>query len=233
MQDVPLLERIDWCFTSELWTLAYPNTMAIPLARTTSNHVPIVIKIGTSIPKSKIFRFENFWLQHPQFKEVVKNIWEQQVSETDSAKSISAKFKRLRKGLKIWSKSCSNLKLSIYNCTEVILMYDHIEEWRQLSVEEHNSRFILIKHLESLLHMQKIYWKQRATIRNIKFGEANTKFFQAKATIKHRSNHISMLKDENGIEDQDQYTKEAILFKAFKDRLGTTQSTDNPLFWNL
>ena len=93
MQDAPLLERIDQCFTSEHWTLTYPSTMALPLARTTSDHVPIVIKIGTSIPRSKIFRFENYGLKHPQFNEIVKNIWEQQVSETDNAKTISANFK--------------------------------------------------------------------------------------------------------------------------------------------
>lgn len=53
MQDAPLLEKLDWCFTSEAWTLSYPSTFATPLPRTTSDHVPIMIKIGTSIPKSK------------------------------------------------------------------------------------------------------------------------------------------------------------------------------------
>jgi hypothetical protein len=60
MQEVPLLEKLDWCFTSEAWTLSYPDTSAIPLAKTASDHVPIMIKIGTSIPRAKIFRFENY-----------------------------------------------------------------------------------------------------------------------------------------------------------------------------
>lgn len=95
-------------------------------------------------------------------------------------------------------------------------------------MEEDNGRLILKQRLEKTLMLQKTYWKHRATIRNIKFGEANTKFFQAKATIKHRNNHIAMLKDENGIEHHDHHTKAAILFKAFKERMGIAQATYNP-----
>ena len=52
--------------------------------------------------KSNIFRFENYWLEHQDFLHIVKNIWDQPILEEDIAKSITAKFKRLRKGFKIW-----------------------------------------------------------------------------------------------------------------------------------
>jgi len=147
MQDAPLLEKLNWCFTSESWALSFPSTMAIPLAKTTSDHTPVLIKIGTTIPKSHIFRFENFWLKHSQFKEVVKQIWEQDIQEVDSAKCIAAKFKRLRKGHKIWAKTVSNMKATIENTNFMILCYDVIEEYRDLSNEEANGRVILIEHL--------------------------------------------------------------------------------------
>lgn len=60
MQDAPLLEKLDWCFTSEAQTLTYPSTFDVPLARTISDHVPVVIKIGTSIQKPHTFRFKNY-----------------------------------------------------------------------------------------------------------------------------------------------------------------------------
>ncbi|XP_073360494.1 uncharacterized protein [Aegilops tauschii subsp. strangulata] len=207
----------------------FPSSQAIPLAKTTSGHIPIVIKVGTCIPRSQIFRFENFWLKHPQFKEVVKNNWEQEVHETDSAKCIAAKFKRLRKVLKIWSKTISNLKDTIKNIIFMILFYDVIEEYRDLSMEEYNGRRILIDHFSLINELQRIYWKRRATIRNIKMGEANTKYFQAKATIKNRFNHIAMLKDEEDHEHADHHAKAAILFRAFKKRLGSVSKTENPL----
>jgi endonuclease/exonuclease/phosphatase family metal-dependent hydrolase len=52
MQQDPLLEQLDWCFTSTNWISDYPSSLMIPLAKTTSDHVPCVVQIGTSIPKA-------------------------------------------------------------------------------------------------------------------------------------------------------------------------------------
>jgi hypothetical protein len=72
MQMDPLLVQLDWFFTSTAWTLKFPNTMVNPLARPTSDHVPCVVSIGTSIPKAKVFRFENYWIKLPGFLDIVK-----------------------------------------------------------------------------------------------------------------------------------------------------------------
>ena len=60
MQDLPLLEKLDWIFTSANWSINFPNTLAYPLARVSSDHIPIHIQIGSDIPKASIFRFENY-----------------------------------------------------------------------------------------------------------------------------------------------------------------------------
>lgn len=77
MRDDPLLVKLDWCFTSFNWTLEFPDSEALPLAKTTSDHVPYVIKVGTNIPRPQIFRFENHWMDRPGFEELIKNIWYQ------------------------------------------------------------------------------------------------------------------------------------------------------------
>ncbi|XP_073367694.1 uncharacterized protein [Aegilops tauschii subsp. strangulata] len=121
------------------------------------------------------------------------------------------------------------MKDTIRNTNFMILFYDVIEEYRDLTVEESNGRRIHIEHLRLINEQQRIDWKQRATSRNIKMGEANTKYFQAKATIKHRFNHIAMLEEEEDQEHTDHQAKAAILFRAFKKRLGTASKTKNPL----
>ena len=73
MQQDPLLERLDWFFISASWTITYPFTFVSPLSKPTSDHIPNVINIESSIPKERVFRFENFWLQHSDFKDVVQN----------------------------------------------------------------------------------------------------------------------------------------------------------------
>ena len=75
MQQDPLLEQLDWFFTSVNWTTQYPNTMVHPMSKPISDHIPCKIMIGTSIPKSSIFRFENFWPEHPGFLETVQASW--------------------------------------------------------------------------------------------------------------------------------------------------------------
>lgn len=60
MQEYPLLEQIDWFFTSTNRITTYPNTLVKPLAKYISDHVPCVVSIQTNIPKAQIFRFEIF-----------------------------------------------------------------------------------------------------------------------------------------------------------------------------
>ena len=168
-------------------------------------------------------------MQIDSFKDTVKNIWQQDVNETDSAKRIVAKFKRLRKGLKIWAKELSQLTKLIQACNDLIMLYDTFEDFRSLSNVEWNGREIVKRHLLNLLEMQRAYWKQRATIRWVKFGEANSKYFQAKATIKYRVNHIASLHDDLGNTHREHNAKANILFNAFKKRLSTSVPTFNPL----
>ena len=74
MQDSPLLEKLDWIFTSANWTLTFPNTQAHPLAGVTSDHIPIHIQIGSDIPKASIFRFEIIGLSLMDFMRLSYNV---------------------------------------------------------------------------------------------------------------------------------------------------------------
>jgi len=110
MQSDLLLEQLDWFFTSVNLTLAYPNTMVLPLAKITSDHIPCKIVVGTNIPKTNLFRFENFWLDHPDFNETVLEGWSKQIrNDRDAASVLAGKLKNTRYSLKIWSKKLSNL----------------------------------------------------------------------------------------------------------------------------
>jgi hypothetical protein len=142
MQNDPLLVQLDWFFTSSAWTLKYPNTMVNPLARTTSDHIPCVVSIGTMIPKARIFRFENHWFKLLGFMEVVDRIRSINCPG-DSAKCLSAKFKLLHKGLKNWSTSVSVINRLVDNCNRIILMLDDYKEPRSLHITEWNFRNIV------------------------------------------------------------------------------------------
>lgn len=170
MQKDPLLERLDWFFTSAAWTQSFPSTFVAPLAKPTSDHLPCVISIGTMIPKAQVFRFENHWLHHKEFKAIVQNAWNIPVGFMDSAKKINVKFKNVRRGLKLWAKQLPCLKAQICNVNATIDLLDIMEEMRTLTVHEWNLRDILKNLIISLLQDQNTYWKQRGKLNGLNWG---------------------------------------------------------------
>jgi hypothetical protein len=217
-QQPPLLERLDWFFSSTAWTIAYPHSVAKSLVMETSDHWPCVIEIKTSIPKCKIFRFENFWMEHESFLPLVAAYWNGHFTQTDVAHLLSAKFKALRATLRIWQSQLSNLKQIITNIKVVISLLDCIEEWRDFIVEEWRD----LTALSDLLHQQRIYWRQRGTIKWVKLGDENTKFFHANSSIKHRRNLITSLVDNFDVTLYGHEHKANLLWNDFRDRLGTS-----------
>lgn len=159
-QHPPLLERLDWFFTSPSWTLNYPTTSVLSLTIETSDHVPCLISISTVIPKTHIFRFENYWLQHEDFMNQVQLGWQTEYNHSDAAK-----FKNLRKVLKQWKMTLSNLKQNIENVKLVLDFVNLLKYFRDLSLVEWNFRPILENKLISLLQQQKTYWKQRGIVK--------------------------------------------------------------------
>ena len=77
MQDMPLLEKLDWIFTTANWTTEFPNT---------SDHIPIQVQIGTDIPKANMFLFEHYWLEFEGFNEMVQNYWPLSAIHSNPAK---------------------------------------------------------------------------------------------------------------------------------------------------
>ena len=110
--------------------------------------------------------------------ECVQRSWSAPTNLSNSAAILTHKFKRLRSELRKWHTGLSRLKLLMNACNAVILAFDNLEESGPLFRPEFNFRKIVKLHLEELLHLQYIYWKQRCTIRWIKVGEENSKFFQ-------------------------------------------------------
>ena len=99
---------------------------------------------------------------------------------------------------------------------------DCLEDCRSLTNAEWNFRVIVKKHLCTLLRYKKIYWQKRYTVNRIKFGDECTKFFHAMATVSFRRNSIPSLRDDNGNVVTEHDDKAALLYSAFKGRMGVT-----------
>jgi hypothetical protein len=95
---------------------------------------------------------------------------------------------------------------------------------------EKNFREELRVHLLILMESKRVYWKQRSTIRWVKFGDENTTLFHSIATHKVRRNYITSLQaiDASLVTDHD---KAAFTWTSFKERL--RQSKDTTMFFEL
>ncbi|KAG2578180.1 hypothetical protein PVAP13_6NG185803 [Panicum virgatum] len=189
----------------------------------TSDHVPCLVSIGTNIPKSATFRFENYLMEHENFLSVVQHGWSIFVYHSDMAKRLTAKFKNLRRVIKAWQSHLSSLKDNISNVKIILELLCMIEEFKDLTLIEWNFKSLLEDKLLFLLKQQRIYWKQRCTIRWVKEGDAGTKFSHANATIKYRKNLITFLEDPEGSIHSAHHMKANILWEAYKDRLGKSK----------
>jgi hypothetical protein len=221
-QREPLLQRLDWFFISQEWSIVYPDSCARTLPRYISYHVSCLVSFKSKIPKPKKFRFENFWLELDGFLNLFQSTWTGLPCLPDKAKNLTAKFKCVRKVLKDWQRSLPKIDKMVQNIKLLIEFVDNMEEHQDLSIEEWNFRDILQQKVAGLLNIQKIYWKQRATIKWVTDGDTGSRFFHAHATIKHRKNSIATLTDENGIIHYEHEHKSSLLWDAFKCRLGSS-----------
>jgi hypothetical protein len=146
--------------------------------------------------------------------------WQQNLP--DKAKNLKAKFKIIRKVLKDWQRSLPKIDKIVRHIKLLIEFIDIIEEHRDLSIEEWNFRDHMQTKVAELLHIQKIYWKQRASIKWITDGDICSRFFHAHATLKHRRNSITSLTDDNGTNFSEHDHKADLLWNAFKNRMGTS-----------
>lgn len=125
--------------------------------------------------------------------------------------------------LRAWQQHLSGLKKNLSHVRTVISLLETIEEFRDLTILEWNFKEALAEKLKQLLEQQKIYWGQRGNIRWVKEGDAGTKLFHATATLKHRNILIAQLHKHNGEMVHNHIGKAAVLWEAFKERLGHSE----------
>jgi hypothetical protein len=88
----PLFVKLDWVFTSSSWAMTFPTTYVQPLSKPVSDHIPYTVHVGSSIPKSNMFRFENYWVDHHGFIDIVSLHWNNSPFYANAARNLSAKL---------------------------------------------------------------------------------------------------------------------------------------------
>ncbi|WVZ92388.1 hypothetical protein U9M48_038459 [Paspalum notatum var. saurae] len=189
----PTLARLDRAFINHEFSAAFPTVSLTPLIRQTSDHKPLLVSISTTIPQSKLFRFENSWLKHPLFLQSVLPAWHEKEWTRDAAARLAASLKLVRAAARNWARRNRAPPALTSNCKFIILLFDCYEEEHLLSLAEIQVRHLARERLHLAAIQHAAYWKQRSKHKAVKEADSNTAYHHAYASQQRRANQITCL----------------------------------------
>ncbi|WVZ71809.1 LOW QUALITY PROTEIN: hypothetical protein U9M48_020345 [Paspalum notatum var. saurae] len=221
-------EKLDRVLVTTEWESKYPKASVQALSREISDHTPLLLNSGDgdSISPHNVFKFELGWLLHEGFFDMVKNVWISTDIGDNPMDRWQAKIRRLRQHLRGWAKNIRGAykkekKLILDKLDEL----DKKSEHTQLDQNELNLKHAFHERLSQLLREEEIKWYQRAKVKNLLEGDANTKYFHLVANGKHRKTRIYSLEQEEGIVTGDVEIRKYIT-KYYKSLFGHPETLD-------
>jgi exonuclease III len=194
-----VMSRLDRVLLSAEWLNLWGVPNVWVAARDVSDHCPLIIKYSNEDWGPKPFRFNNFWLRHKDFKEVVSNAWNSQEVSGWMGFILKERLKFLKGVIKLWSKEVyGKPEEKKKRLVEEIKALDLKSEMVGLSVEEVGLRKQLFEELWVVLKSIDASIFQRSRSKWLKEGDSNTKYFHMCVNSKRRANTISALKTPLG-----------------------------------
>lgn len=110
-------------------------------------------------------------------------------------KILNTKLHRTAKALRSWGqRSMSQLTLQFQVASEVILRLDSAQERCPLSSEKKKLRAFLRGKCLAFASLERVRLRQRARVRDLREGDANSRYFHMKANGRRRKHLIPYLK---------------------------------------
>jgi exonuclease III len=102
-QSSPTLERLDRILMNRDWELLFLNVCGYKEPRELSDHNPLIVSSCLRVVGNKReFRFELFWIKHPDFLKKVSEIWNAPTRDVNNIDTVLFKLKKVKKYLKGW-----------------------------------------------------------------------------------------------------------------------------------
>jgi hypothetical protein len=189
------MSRIDRFLISEEWLNDWGGCSLWALPRDISDHCPLILKRSNFDWGPKPFRFNNHWLVHKDYKNVVEEIWRNQSINGWMGIMLKEKLKSIKIRLKEWSKEeFGGMEARITSLIEDIQELDVKSELVGLIdgvVDLRKSKFI---DLWNLLKSKEAILFQRSRSKWLREGDANTKYFHGCVKARAKRNAIVALK---------------------------------------
>lgn len=191
--------RIDRAFCSSEWDLMMPNVSLQALSSRVSDHCPLLIAGSDTVKRYRGFRFESFWPKLQGYHEVVAAAWTKPVQATNPYLRLHIKLQRTSKALRAWAKGMiGHNKLLLRAASQLIAIFDVVQEFRQLSDQEIAFKRDLKVRFLGMTAVEKLRAKQKSRLNFIAAEEASSKLFYLQANGRRRKNTIHSLQTTEG-----------------------------------
>jgi hypothetical protein len=157
------MSRIDKFLVSEEWSDVWGVCSLWVLPRDISDHCPLILKKDNFDLGPRPFRFNNYWLEHKNFKKIVEETWRNHNVSGWMGHILKEKLKNLKYRLKEWSKEeFGGMEARISSLVEDIHELDGNSEGVGLSDLEVASRKVKFCDLWKLLKCKEANLFQRS-----------------------------------------------------------------------
>ncbi|XP_042019063.1 uncharacterized protein LOC121766897 [Salvia splendens] len=175
-----LFERLDRVLVNEPWAQNFEVTRVTNLPRVSSDHGPVLVRcrIPSNHSGGRPFRFQNMWVRHEGFADLVREDWIQPTG-AEGLLNFQIKLARIKRAFKEWDKKVfGNIHENLRHIEEKIAAaQDDFEERPSPDNRVEVNRCIAM--YIRLLKMEEDFWRQKATLRWLAEGDKNTKFYQS------------------------------------------------------
>ncbi|XP_031132021.1 uncharacterized protein LOC116033418 [Ipomoea triloba] len=192
----------------------FTDARAGMFSRTSSDHAPILFsghKEDFSGPRQ--FRFQNMWITHHGFDDLVSSSWNAPAFG-GGMRAFAFKLKRLKLALREWNRNVFGNVFDKVRSAEVATA--EAESRFDIDATPENREHMARQQANLLLALrqEEIFWKQKARVKWLSEGDANTRFFHNSVRDRHRRQRISFIRGSNGdfIFEQELIKSEAVSF---------------------
>ncbi|XP_062093654.1 uncharacterized protein LOC133799673 [Humulus lupulus] len=194
-----IYSKIDHVFMNEAWLDLFPHANAVFRWEVVSDHCFCVVN---NLPKEnlgiKLFRFYNFWADHHNFTEVVRNSWRMPIKAT-GLRAIYLKTLRLKHRLKSFNQdNIGDIGLSYHTAKE---NYQEAQLLAQTNPNDFRYQKEVQVAAEAFLVQEKMYHSfltQRSKINWLRKSDMNTSFFHAYLKKRRAKNGIASFVNDQG-----------------------------------